>query len=294
MDRNAVILDGQHKPPEGATASKSTRRTTSGSKTSRSRNFDRPRRRPRRQRDLVERRRGLEQNRRPRLVGPLPDRVRHGAQRRLRHLHQQRDPSANGTTSTRPASTTRASTSAPARNARPRSTTHDGRQRARLLGLELRRQPGDRKLDVHATTPTGSPRTPKTRVTVRRRRTAPAAARHVRPPEPTPTISSTESRAARSSAKTWSTKTTTSTRPTTGRPRRAPWGVGIELPGDYADLVEDNTIKNNPTNGVLAFEYPNPFPPTEEHDLLPARREQDRQQHVLRQRLPEHGLLAAT
>jgi Protein of unknown function (DUF1565) len=42
----------------------------------------------------------------------------------------------------------------------------------------------------------------------------------------------------------------------------APWGVGIELPGDYADLVEKNTIKNNVNNGVLGFEYPNPFPPT--------------------------------
>jgi hypothetical protein len=43
----------------------------------------------------------------------------------------------------------------------------------------------------------------------------------------------------------------------------APWGTGIELPGTYADLVEHNLIKNNPTNGVLGFEYPNPFPPTE-------------------------------
>jgi uncharacterized protein DUF1565 len=40
----------------------------------------------------------------------------------------------------------------------------------------------------------------------------------------------------------------------------APWGVGIELPGVYADLVEHNIIKDNPTNGVLGFEYPNPFP----------------------------------
>jgi Protein of unknown function (DUF1565) len=43
----------------------------------------------------------------------------------------------------------------------------------------------------------------------------------------------------------------------------SPWGAGIELPGSYADLVEHNVIKNNPTNGVLAFEYPNPFPPQE-------------------------------
>jgi hypothetical protein len=44
----------------------------------------------------------------------------------------------------------------------------------------------------------------------------------------------------------------------------APWGVGVELPGDYADLVEKNTITKNVNNGVLGFEYPNPFPPTEE------------------------------
>jgi hypothetical protein len=44
----------------------------------------------------------------------------------------------------------------------------------------------------------------------------------------------------------------------------APWGAGIELPGDYADLIEHNTIKNNPTDGVMGFEYPNPFPPTEQ------------------------------
>ncbi len=39
----------------------------------------------------------------------------------------------------------------------------------------------------------------------------------------------------------------------------APWGAGIELPGVYGDLVEHNIITGNPSNGVLAFEYPNPF-----------------------------------
>ena len=33
------------------------------------------------------------------------------------------------------------------------------------------------------------------------------------------------------------------------------------LPGDYADLVEGNVITKNVNNGVLGFEYPNPFPP---------------------------------
>ena len=48
----------------------------------------------------------------------------------------------------------------------------DGIQRARLLGLELRRQPDHRKLGVPTTTRRASRRTPKTRVTGRRRRTA--------------------------------------------------------------------------------------------------------------------------
>jgi hypothetical protein len=39
------------------------------------------------------------------------------------------------------------------------------------------------------------------------------------------------------------------------------WGIGIELPGDYADLLEKNTIKNNVNVGLFGFEYPNPFPP---------------------------------
>jgi Right handed beta helix region len=41
----------------------------------------------------------------------------------------------------------------------------------------------------------------------------------------------------------------------------APWGAGVELPGDYGDLVEHNIITDNPSDGVLTFEYPNPYPP---------------------------------
>lgn len=33
------------------------------------------------------------------------------------------------------------------------------------------------------------------------------------------------------------------------------------LPGDYADLVTNNTITNNANDGILGFEYPNPFTP---------------------------------
>jgi hypothetical protein len=41
----------------------------------------------------------------------------------------------------------------------------------------------------------------------------------------------------------------------------APWGVGVLLAGDYADLIENNTIRGNPTFGVLVLERPDPFPP---------------------------------
>ncbi len=40
------------------------------------------------------------------------------------------------------------------------------------------------------------------------------------------------------------------------------WGIGVILPGDTADLVEKNIIAENPIDGVLGLEYPNPFPPT--------------------------------
>jgi len=49
--------------------------------------------------------------------------------------------------------------------------------------------------------------------------------------------------------------------PANNSAKAAPWGAGIELPGTYGDLVEENTITDNPNNGVLAFEYPNPYPP---------------------------------
>jgi hypothetical protein len=43
---------------------------------------------------------------------------------------------------------------------------------------------------------------------------------------------------------------------------QAPWGAGVMLAGDYADLIQDNVIRGNPTFGVLVFEQPWPFPPT--------------------------------
>ncbi len=41
-----------------------------------------------------------------------------------------------------------------------------------------------------------------------------------------------------------------------------PWGNGIILIGTYADLIENNDIHGNPSSGLLGFENPDPFPPT--------------------------------
>ena len=50
----------------------------------------------------------------------------------------------------------------------------------------------------------------------------------------------------------------------------APWGAGVELAGDYGDLILNNEIKGNPSDGVLAFEYPNPFvQPNEKFEFPP-------------------------
>ncbi len=48
------------------------------------------------------------------------------------------------------------------------------------------------------------------------------------------------------------------TLPFNGSTAIAPWGAGVELAGDYADLVTENVISGNASDGVLGFEYPNP------------------------------------
>jgi hypothetical protein len=49
--------------------------------------------------------------------------------------------------------------------------------------------------------------------------------------------------------------------PGSGSAGSAPEGAGVELPGDYGDLIEHNTITKNRSDGVLAFEYPEPYEP---------------------------------
>ena len=50
------------------------------------------------------------------------------------------------------------------------------------------------------------------------------------------------------------------TTPANSTTAEAPWGVGVEMPGVYADLVENNVIAGNANNGVLGFEFPNGTP----------------------------------
>jgi hypothetical protein len=45
--------------------------------------------------------------------------------------------------------------------------------------------------------------------------------------------------------------------------QQVPWGNGFVMPGTYADLVQGNTIRGNPSFGILGFENPDPFPPTD-------------------------------
>ena len=80
-------------------------------------------------------------------------------------------------------------------------------------------------------------------------------------PNPTPSIGSTNIPRCTVIRNNVITENNNLTTPVNGSTAPAPWGVGVALPGDYADLIEQNLIVNNANNGVLGFEYPNPFPP---------------------------------
>jgi hypothetical protein len=80
------------------------------------------------------------------------------------------------------------------------------------------------------------------------------------PSTPTPTISTTRIPRCTVIRKNEFVENDNLSVPPNGSTEVAPWGVGVELPGDYADQVENNRISGNPNVGVLGFEYPNPFP----------------------------------
>ncbi|HMD56561.1 MAG TPA: hypothetical protein VKG82_03710 [Solirubrobacteraceae bacterium] len=77
---------------------------------------------------------------------------------------------------------------------------------------------------------------------------------------PTPTFSSTKIKRCEVLRNNRVEQNSNLTVPVNGSTGIAPWGVGIELPGDYAVLTEKNVVTGNPNDGVLGFEYPNPFP----------------------------------
>jgi hypothetical protein len=80
-------------------------------------------------------------------------------------------------------------------------------------------------------------------------------------PDPTPIITTTKLQRCTVIRHNLIAENNNLTVPVNGSTGIAPWGAGVELPGDYADLVEGNVIAGNPTDGVLGFEYANPFTP---------------------------------
>jgi hypothetical protein len=86
------------------------------------------------------------------------------------------------------------------------------------------------------------------------------------PTTPTPSITTTKIPRCTVIRNNVITENNNLTVPVNGSTAPAPWGVGVLLPGDYADLVKGNVIAKNVNNGVLGFEYPNPFPPTTEQE----------------------------
>jgi hypothetical protein len=84
---------------------------------------------------------------------------------------------------------------------------------------------------------------------------------NVEHPNPEPLITSTRIARCTIIRNNLITENNNLTVPVNGSTAPAPWGAGVELPGDYADLIEKNVITNNANDGVLGFEYPNPFTP---------------------------------
>jgi hypothetical protein len=82
-------------------------------------------------------------------------------------------------------------------------------------------------------------------------------------PDPTPIIPSTNIKRCTVLRNNLVLDNNNLSAPAVGAPAGS-WGSGILLPGDYADLIEGNVIVGNINDGLLGLEYPNPFPPTPE------------------------------
>jgi hypothetical protein len=84
---------------------------------------------------------------------------------------------------------------------------------------------------------------------------------NVENPNPEPLITSTKIKRCTIIRNNTITENNNLTVPVNGSTAPAPWGTGVVLPGDYADQVSGNVITNNENNGVLGFEFANPFNP---------------------------------
>ncbi len=83
---------------------------------------------------------------------------------------------------------------------------------------------------------------------------------NIEDPNPTPIITTTEIPRCTIIRNNLIVENNNLSVPAVGNPAGT-WGTGVVLPGDYADLIEKNLIAGNATNGVVGLEYPNPFPP---------------------------------
>ena len=194
MNRNTVIIDGQHKVGQRDRNPQGERRL--GRKPHRAQLRPRARaaaRRRVRQRDLVERRRRVGQNRSARLVRRYLTAYDTGLTAATASSRTTRS-KARGKTSTPPASTTRACTSAPARNARRVSPKRRWKTTRSATRARTRAAAWRSKTRSSGATRPASRRTPKTPATGRRRRTANATGANIEHSNPTPMITTTEHR----------------------------------------------------------------------------------------------------
>ncbi len=78
-------------------------------------------------------------------------------------------------------------------------------------------------------------------------------------PNPTPHIRNTEIARCEIFRKNLITENNNLTVPANGSTAKAPYGAGVQLPGVAGVEVTENVITKNPSDGIMAFEYPNPF-----------------------------------
>jgi hypothetical protein len=81
---------------------------------------------------------------------------------------------------------------------------------------------------------------------------------------PTPTISTTNVLRCTIIRRNLVVDNNLRTAPANSTTGSLPWGTGIALVGTYGDLVSNNTVTGNRNFGIVGFENPVPFPPTDQ------------------------------